>query len=327
MKFGIIGTNFVSDWFAEAVDILRSRGYDVSVLAVYSRTEERAEEFGTRHAVPRKYTSLDTMLADRDIDSVYIASPNYKHAEQAIAALRAGKHVLCEKMMAHTLDAFVKMKKCAHEGGLVLLEAMRPEFDPYLDVVKSAIEKIGKIRRSSFVFCQYSSRYDSFKSGDVQNAFKPGIYNSALADIGIYPLHTAISLFGKPSGIYASAVFLENGFLGSGEITLGYGEHICTVSYSKINDSLSPSVIDGEYGSISIDKLSAPTRITLKMRGEEPRVLDYTPEKSNMIYEIRAFAEMVQGNRAWAQECLRKTELCQQIADEVYSKVGAKLGE
>ena len=63
------------------------------------------------------------------------------------------------------------------------------------------------------------------------------------------------------------------------------------------------------------------------MRGEEERVLDYTPEKSNMIHEIRAFAEMVRGNRAWADECLLKTELCQKIADEVYSKVGAQLGE
>ena len=328
MRFGIIGTNFISDWFCDAIDELRSRGEDVESYAVYSRTAKRGEEFASLHGIAHVYDDYGKMLADKNIDAVYVASPTFKHAEQSILALKAGKHVLCEKMMAHTLEAFLEMKACAKESGLVLLEAMRPEFDPSLGVIKDAIKEIGKVRRSSFVFLKYSSRYDDYKSGKYNNTFDPSIYNSALADIGIYPLHMAVSLFGEPRGVSTKGIFLENGFLGAGEIFLDYGDHICTVSYSKISDSLSPSVIDGEGGSVSIDKITAPSRIACKPVGEDERVLEYdhAPNKINMIYEIKAFSEMVRSMSDRADEYLRITEICQRIVDEVYTALGAKLG-
>ena len=328
MKFGIIGTNFISDWFADAANELRKRGEDITLAGIFSRDRERGENFAKKHGILRSYTTLDDMLADGDIDAIYVASPTYKHAEQSIAAMNAGKHVLCEKMMAHALDAFLEMRRCAEEKGLILLEAMRPEFDPVTDILKSNTSKIGAIRRSSFVFCQYSSRYDKFKAGDVQNAFDPKIYNSALADIGIYPLHLAVSLFGKPNKIRSTALFLKNGFLGSGEITLDYGGHISTVSYSKICDSAAPSVIDGENGSLTVDKISAPSRISLKLRGEGEMPLEYAPDKMNMTYEILEFCRLIRENDLEAaRRYLGITEICQRICDEVYKEVGAELGE
>ena len=80
------------------------------------------------------------------------------------------KHVLCEKVMASNEQEALSMIECAKKNHVVLLEAMRPDFDPAFDMIKNALPRIGKIRRASFEFCQYSSRYDRFKDGIIENA-------------------------------------------------------------------------------------------------------------------------------------------------------------
>lgn len=67
---------------------------------------------------------------------------------------------------------------------------MRPDFDPAFDMIKNALPRIGKIRRASFEFCQYSSRYDRFKDGIIENAFNPALGNAAVSDIGVYCIHS-----------------------------------------------------------------------------------------------------------------------------------------
>ena len=290
LKIGIIGTNFISDRFCEAAALVA----DVKVLAVYSRKAETGEVFAKKHGIKNVFDSLDALLSS-DIDAVYVASPNFMHKEQSIRALRAGKHVLCEKMMANTARDVEEMIAVARESGRVLLEAMRPDFDKSFEVVKSALSRLGKVRRSHLEFCQYSSRYDKFKAGEMTNAFDPGIANSALADIGIYPLHFAVALFGEPSEISASAVILENGFEGMGVVTMNYTDSLAEIVYSKITDSKTPSVIEGEHGSLIIDKISAPGKLTLLLRDGTEEILDFTPVKNNMVYEIEAFARMTEG--------------------------------
>ena len=311
MRFAIIGTNFISDNFMDAICQVK----DAEVIAVLSRTAERGKEFATRHNITRVYTDIDKMLADRDIDAVYVASPTVCHAEQSIKALKAGKHVLCEKMIAHDYAAFEDMMRAQAKSGRVLLEAMRPDFDPALDIIKKGLKRIGKVRRVSLEFCQYSSRYDAFLSGTVLNAFDPDMKNSALADIGIYPLHLCIMLFGDPDYFTSESIYLHNGFEGAGVLTMHYGDMLATITYSKITDSVNPSVIEGELGSLIIDKVSAPSKITLKLRGQEPIILPYFPVKNNMIYEIRAFMKMAEGKMS-AEKYIQATDSSLCIASE-----------
>ena len=309
MRFSIIGTNFISDGFMDALREVSS----AEAIAVLSRTEERAAESAGRHGIPKVYTDVDRMLEDEDIDAVYIASPTVCHSEQAVKCLRAGKHVLCEKMIAHDYPAFLEMLRARDESGKALVEAMRPDFDPALSVIREGLSRIGKIRRASLEFCQYSSRYDAFLSGTVLNAFNPEMKNSALADIGIYPLHFCARLFGEPKNFSSSSVYLSNGFEGAGVITLEYGDMLATVTYSKITESVNPSVIEGELGSLIIDKISAPTKITLKLRGGDPEPLEYTPESNNMVWEIAAFTDIAEG-RLSADEYMTATEISMKIA-------------
>lgn len=317
MNIAIIGTNFISDRLALAA----AETDGVRVAAVYSRAEHTGRDFAEKYNISKIFTDYDTLLSDSDVDAVYVASPTFCHRDHACRALRAGKHVLCEKMMGATLSDFIDMKLAADETGRVLLEAMRPAHDPAYDRIKAIIPTLGKIRRVSLEFCQYSSRYDRFKAGILTNAFDPSLKNSALADIGIYPLHALIMLFGTPHSYTASSVFLDNGFEGEGVISAQYDDMLATVNYSKISDSVNPSLIEGECGSLTIDKISAPTSLTLYMRGREPEQIDLGSPSNNMTFELAHFRDMLKGKMD-CRPYLALTEAVQRIVEDIYTKSG-----
>ena len=235
LRFLIVGTNFISDRFAEAVKATAG----VEVACVYSRTQERGSSFAKKHAIGKVYTDYSEALADSAVDAVYVANPNFKHKESALLAIDAKKHVLCEKIITENLEDFRLLRERARRQGVVLLEAMRPDFDPSTQALRDALPLVGTVRRVDLEYCQYSSRYDAFLQGEVQNAFDPTIGNSSFADIGIYPLHQLIALFGEPKSVNALGVSLENGFLGAGTLQADYTERgfFATVNFSKITQS------------------------------------------------------------------------------------------
>ena len=322
MRFGIIGTNFISDWFAESA--LRTSGAELT--AVYSRKSDTGRAFAEKHGIPAVYTSLEEMLGASDVDAVYVASPTFLHKEHSIAAIKHGKAVLCEKMIAASLDEFEEMLDAITQHGGTLIEAMRPDFDPAFEALRKSLPRLGKIRRASFEFCQYSSRYDAFLAGDVKNAFDPKIKKSALADIGIYPLHVCISLFGEPKSVYSHSAFLHNGFEGCGTILLGYGEMAATVTYSKVSASVNPSVIEGELGSITVDKINAPSTITLHLRGKEPEIIPFERRAHNMEYEVERFMAIAEGKEDGTHP-LRLSHSVMKTVDKVYKFSGVTFPE
>ena len=317
MNIAVIGTNFISDAFSEAAE----RVDGVSVTAVYSRGRDTGEAFAKKHGIVKVYDGYSEMLGDADIDAVYVASPTFLHAEQSILAMRAGKHVLCEKMMAATLDEFYEMRTASEKYGRVLLEAMRPAHDPAMEIIKQTVKGLGKIKYAHLEFSQYSSRYDRFKAGIMTNAFDPRLKNTALSDIGIYPLHLALTLFGMPKNIGGSSEILHNGFEGEGNITLDYGDMTANVVYSKIRDGKVPSYIEGEHGRLYIDKISSTASLVLEDADGVRRKLDYLPEPNNMVHEIRAFRDMCGGAGGFF-EYLLTCEKCQIIVDRVYRERG-----
>lgn len=290
LKLGVIGTNFVSDWLCEAAALVGG----IEVDAVYSRREETGAAFAKKHGIPHYFTDLDRFLSS-GIEAVYIASPTYLHYSHAASAIEKGLHVLCEKPFVMHYTDCLALQERAEEKGVVLMEAMRPAHDPALALVKNALGTLGKIRRVSFEYCQYSSRYDRYKAGEVLNAFTPSVSGGAIYDIGIYPLYWCVALFGEPKSVSYEASYLENGFEGGGSLLLGYGDFQATVTYSKTCDSVIPSVITGEKGSLTVDKMQSPKRITLIPRGGEAELLAYTPAENNLIHELADFVALIGG--------------------------------
>ena len=316
IKLGFIGTNFVSDWMAESVTL--SKG--IVKHAVYSRTEESGRAFAEKHGIPTVYTDLEAFFSS-DIDAVYIASPNFLHYSQSLNAIRHGKHVLVEKPAALNERQFSEMEQAAKENGVILLEAMRPGHDPAMETAREAMGQIGTIRRAVFDFCQYSSRYDKYKAGEILNAFNPALGNAALMDIGVYAMHCCVMLFGEPKGVIARSVILRGGMEGMGSVLLDYGSHQAEVVYSKITESFNPSAITGEDGTVTLGKLSTVESVSLHRRGGGDEVLVENRPENNMIYEIADFVSCVNGEKT-ADRFNDTTRVTLRIMDEVRRQGG-----
>ena len=257
IRFGVVGSNFITDWvIAGAREDER-----FELTAIYSRTRERGEEFAAKHNIPHVFTSLEEMAASDKVDAIYIASPNYAHAEQSILCMKHGKHILCEKPMAANASEAREMSEVAQANGVTLMEAMKSTLSPNFRAVMDNLERIGQPRRYFASFCQYSSRYDKFKEGIVLNAFKPELSNGAMMDIGVYTIYPMVALFGKPKSISAQGVVLSSGADGQGAVNMEYEGMNATVLYSKIANSHLPAEIEGEEGNILIDKIQTPTSI------------------------------------------------------------------
>lgn len=294
IRFGVVGTNFISDWVIAGGR--EDERFELS--AVYSRTEETARLFADKHRIPHTFTSLDAMAASPLIDAVYIASPNVLHAQQSILCMQHGKHVLCEKAFASNADEVRRMIKTAKEQNVVLMEAMKPTLTPGFRAIMDYLPKIGRIRNYFACYCQYSSRYDKLKEGTVLNAFNPQFSNGAVMDIGIYTIYPMVVLFGKPDKIQATGIKLFSGVDGQGCVHFTYNEGMnATVIYSKIADSKLPSEIQGEDGSIMLDRINIISEATFTPRKGEPISILPEMNRNEYYYEVAEFINLIESEQ------------------------------
>lgn len=317
IRYGTIGTNFIVDRFQEAAMENPSLHYS----AVYSRNQETAGNFAAKYGVETTYTDLNAFACADDLDAVYIASPNSFHYEQAALLLSHGKHVLCEKPVTSNARELEHLIQLAGQNNVILLEAIRSIFTPGYQALAKHLPKLGTIRRASFHFCQYSSRYDKFKSGIVENAFNPIFSNGALMDIGVYCVHPLVRLFGMPEKIKTDAVLLENGIDGSGTILGVYKDMQAELVYSKISSSRIPSQIQGENGTITIEGIDHPHQLIFYDRAGGRQVLYQGPAKADMSGEIAEWLRLISAGPG-SNIHNRYSLMALQVMDEARKQVG-----
>lgn len=294
IRFGMIGTGKIAEKFWQA----NRYGKDFELTAVYSRTLERARQFGFQKGQLQYFDDLEAFANSDCIDAVYVASPNCCHYEQVMTLLKAGKHVLCEKPMASNLEQAQEMFAEAEKQNLILLEEMRSIYAPSFQKMIPYMETLGTIRRATLQYCQYSSRYDNYKRGIVENAFKPELSNGALMDIGVYVVSCMIRLFGAPKSIKASGVKLHNGVDGAGTILMEYPDMIGEAIYSKITDSAMPSQIQGEDASMLIQEIENVKDLRIVRKGVVQSI--HFEQSDNILnYETQEFIKMIKTGMGW----------------------------
>ena len=294
IRFGMIGTGKIAQKFWQA----NRYGKDFELTAVYSRKLERAREFGFQKGRLQYFDDLEAFANSDCIDAVYVASPNCCHYEQVMTLLKAGKHVLCEKPMASNLEQAQEMFAEAEKQNLILLEGMRSIYAPSFQKMIPYMETLGTIRRATLQYCQYSSRYDNYKRGIVENAFKPELSNGALMDIGVYVVSCMIRLFGAPKSIKASGVKLHNGVDGAGTILMEYPDMIGEAIYSKITDSAMPSQIQGEDASMLIQEIENVKDLRIVRKGVVQSI--HFEQSDNILnYETQEFIKMIKTGMGW----------------------------
>lgn len=291
LRFGIVGTGFISDWFIDACR--RAGGIPVGVA---SRDLERGRRFASRHGLTTVATSVEELAGGDDIDAVYVASPIACHYDHTAGALAAGKHVLCEKTLTTSVARVDELFDLAARHDVVLLEEVRPVHDPAYRAIAEALPALGALRHAHFEKCQYSSRYPAFLRGQVLNALDPASGNSALRDIGVYCLHPALTLFGEPSRYSAADYRLDNGFEAGGSVLLDYGSMSVTCTYSKVARSVTSSVIEGEAGSMTIDSIADPAAVRIvRLDGTVEHVLSGAPKAPDetLYHPVEEFLRLV----------------------------------
>jgi scyllo-inositol 2-dehydrogenase (NADP+) len=319
LRFGVIGTNWITESFINAASVVE--GFRLS--AVYSRTEEKAQEFAEKVGAEHTFTDVEEMAANDVIDAVYIASPNSFHAEHAITLMKHGKHVICEKPIASNVKELKSMIAAAKENKVLLMEAMRSTVMPNFKSIQQNIHKIGPIRRYFASSCQYSSRYDKYKEGTVLNAFNPKFSNGSMMDIGIYCLYPMVVLFGKPESVKANGFLLESGVDGEGSILLNYGDKDAVVMYSKISNSYVPSEIQGENGSILIDHIQDMSKIEIRYKDGSTEDITVQQDKPKMYYEAKEFMDLVKSGELESKVNSHANSLAvMEIMDEARKQIG-----
>ncbi|MGE6378925.1 Gfo/Idh/MocA family protein [Peribacillus muralis] len=319
IRLGVIGTNWITERFLEGAKHVA----DLSLTAVYSRTEEKAKEFAGKYGVSRIFTNLEEMAASDEIDAVYIASPNSHHCRQAVLFLQGKKHVLCEKPMASNVREVKQMIEAAQQNEVLLMEAMKSTIMPNFRSVQENIGKIGEVRRFTASFCQYSSRYDAYKQGTVLNAFNPEFSSGSLMDLGIYVLYPLVVLFGKPNKVQAIGTMLESGVDGQGSILLSYDDMEAVVMYSKITQSDQPTEIQGELGSILIQKISGPVAASIQYHDGTAENITVNQDMPSMYYEAKEFVELIQqGKKQSDINSFSHSLATMEIMDEARRQIG-----
>lgn len=199
IAWGILGCARIAE--RALIPALRAAA-NAELTGIAARDERRAREWAERFGIPRAHEDYAALLADPGIDAVYIPLPNHLHAEWAIRAAKAGKHVLCEKPLALTEDEARTMFRAAEESGVLLMEAFmyrfHPQFERTLSVVRSG--EIGDVLtfRSAFTFL--------FTSGCEDYRWYPQMGGGALYDVGCYPVNAARTVFGgEPISVFARA--------------------------------------------------------------------------------------------------------------------------
>jgi predicted dehydrogenase len=319
VRFGIIGTSQITERFINEARLVE----DFALTAVYSRTEETGRKFAAKYGVSMIFTDVLEMARSKEIDAVYIASPNSFHSEQAITCMKYGKHVLCEKPIASNTAELLKMITVAKTNQVLLMEALKTTFLPNFKSIQNNLHKIGKVRRYFASLCKYSSRYDAFKQGTILNTFNPVFSNGSLMDIGIYCIYPMVTLFGKPLGIKANGILLESGVDGEGSLLLEYKESEAVIIHSKIANSYIPSEIQGEKGSILIDQIETPTNV--EIRYKDGRVEDITQfqQDHSMYYEVKEFIDLIKhGQYQSSVNSFKNSLITLEIMDEARKQIG-----
>lgn len=203
LKWGVAGPGRIASAFVRALQTHT----DQRIVAVGSRSSQRASTFAAAHSIPRAWPSYEALVNDPDVEIVYIATPNHAHAPLALLALDAGKHILVEKPMASDAGEVARVSGAARQSGLFAMEGMWSAFLPRTRVVRQLLDsgELGDVRLVSADFGEY---FDPDLEVGVFDAHMAG---GALRDIGIYPAWFAQFVLGVPDRLTARGVMTAAG--------------------------------------------------------------------------------------------------------------------
>ena len=204
IRWGIIGCGGIAHMFATSLRALENG----ILLAGASRTPGRAKDFAEKHGMERVYIDYETLVADPDVDAVYIATTHNLHFENVRLCLENGKHVLCEKPFTVNASQTMELIELAREKNRFMMEAVWTHFLPAIGKLRELLAKgiIGEVRT-------VKADLSIWREYDPENRlWNKALAGGALLDLGIYPITFASIVFGEqPARLQSSAVIGQTG--------------------------------------------------------------------------------------------------------------------
>ena len=282
VRWGLLAAGSIANALAEAI-----RASDGGrLVAVAARDGRRAAEFAHRHGIPRSYEGYDALHADQDVDAVYISSTHPFHAEQALACIAAGKHVLVEKPLALTVKDTEAILEAARERGVLAMEAMWTRCMPVVqDVVRRVREgQIGQVRSFAAAFTVPFEYDETHRVFDLANG------GGALLDIGIYPVTLAHLLLGHPTDVQ---VLGSTAPTGADEMVslqwMTADGAVAQVLCDSRSSGASRTVVRGTEGWIEVHgQVNNPESFTVH-RGRDPEGEWVSGHRSGYLHEVDEF--------------------------------------
>jgi predicted dehydrogenase len=248
--WGILATGHIASVFARDLALLPN---EARLVAVGSRSLERAMAFAADHGIPRVYDSYSELAGDPNVDVVYVASTHHDHFASARLCLDAGKSVLVEKPMTTSPDDTEELINLARNRGLFLMEALWTRTNPLLRkaAALAASGDLGNIRHVSANFGF------AFQGSPTHRLLDPALAGGAILDAGVYPIHAVNLFLGEPAEL------------------LGFGSHASTGVDSHAAAVLNYPAIEGRSAATAtvICSLEADLPTSLEVYGSFGRIM------------------------------------------------------
>jgi len=284
LRWGILGCGSIAGKFAEGLQSVPG----ARLVAVASRSQDKANEFADKFGAPRRHASYEALAQDPEVDAVYVATPHPLHAENSILCLNAGKAVLCEKPFTVNAQQAQRVIDAARTRKVFVMEGMWSRFFPLMGRVRELAQSgaIGDVR---MVQADFGFRTDVNPQGRL---FNPALGGGGLLDVGIYVLSLASMLLGTPTQITGVAQMGTTGVDEQAALALLYGEgRIASLTTGIRTNTPHEAHVLGTDGLI---KLHAPwwklAKITVTVGGKD-EVMDEPFEGNGMNYEAAHVAE------------------------------------
>ena len=202
LRWGLLSTARINHRLIPAIRAAER----AELIGVASRSQERAEAYAAEWGIPRAYGSYQALLDDPDVDVIYVSLPNSLHAEWAVRAAEAGKHVLCEKPLAVSIPECDRIIDAAEAAGVVAVEAVMYLHHPLLREARRLISEgaVGRVQLVRGSLCILLDRPD-----DVR--WKPDLGGGALWDTGSYPVSFIRWVAGEPEEVFGWQTLAESG--------------------------------------------------------------------------------------------------------------------
>ncbi len=246
LRWGVLAPGAIAQGFVGALH----RHTCSRVVAVGSRSQDRARAFATRYAVPTAHGTYRALVEDPAVQAVYIASPHSEHLEHALLAIDAGKHILVEKAFARSAAEAEQVLDAARRSGVFAMEAMWTRFLPHMVAIRAIVAR-GDIGEPVGLIADHGQNMAHHPH--THRLHNPELAGGALLDLGVYPIAFAHDLFGAPDRVSAVGSLTPTGVDGQVSMGLGFGpERQASLHTTLWATTATTAVVLGSQGRIEV---------------------------------------------------------------------------